>query len=437
MAEFTFVSENVNFGGPGRSTAAAPTPTSAPPAAQYKKIRFGACAPDQKNGSLNARSLASDVRLAQLKISAAQRVSIDSMYALDASNSFPTPPIVDYIFSTDVDAQLQASAVMAQHALDVGARDDLGNRWSTQWSERGKENTNIMRILYLCSCGYDHTKRCASLDVDSRAFPKGKDPVSASRPPRTGMAAPGPGPGPGHGVRLRTQRRRGHGHVPDARRPHPCRPEHRTRILPALPRAHFAGVHSNDALLHPRPRSQHLYPHLHRSRLRARPARARAHDDVLSSWGAESVSIPPSISPAPASSAFDTSTIVSAARAVAQAFLTAPPSTAPGAVLSTPSLLRGILHEQTTCAGGLIALLAARGDAAVGTPRADEVNFPRWRCAMGLERGGRGAWCVPRTRWLAEFAHAAPSPSPEPVSHRSLKPQTVLKRTSARYGAER
>ncbi|KAJ6560755.1 hypothetical protein DFH09DRAFT_1316374 [Mycena vulgaris] len=53
-----------------------------------------------------------------LKVSDAQRVLIESMYAIDASSSFITPPIVDHIFSTDANGQLQASAVLAQHSLD-------------------------------------------------------------------------------------------------------------------------------------------------------------------------------------------------------------------------------------------------------------------------------------------------------------------------------
>ncbi|KAJ7145693.1 hypothetical protein C8R44DRAFT_598970, partial [Mycena epipterygia] len=113
---------------------------------------------------LKARSLASDVKLAQLKISAAQRALIDAMYATDTSKSFPTPPIVDHVFSTHSDAQLQASAVMAQHSLDVGARDELGNRWAAQWSEKGKDDANITRILFLCRCGYDHTQRNTKYD---------------------------------------------------------------------------------------------------------------------------------------------------------------------------------------------------------------------------------------------------------------------------------
>ncbi|KAJ7278412.1 hypothetical protein C8J57DRAFT_1222261 [Mycena rebaudengoi] len=73
--------------------------------------------------------------------------------------------IESIVFSTDIEGQLQASAVMAQYALDVGARDDLSNRWTSQWSEQtGKEGAKIKRVLYLCSCGYDHTKRNTKYD---------------------------------------------------------------------------------------------------------------------------------------------------------------------------------------------------------------------------------------------------------------------------------
>ncbi|KAJ7149245.1 hypothetical protein C8R43DRAFT_1107745 [Mycena crocata] len=65
------------------------------------------------------------------------------MYASDASDGIRESPIVDHIFSTDASGQLKASAILAQHSLDVGAREDLGNRWSAQWSEKGQEDTNI------------------------------------------------------------------------------------------------------------------------------------------------------------------------------------------------------------------------------------------------------------------------------------------------------
>ncbi|KAJ7209835.1 hypothetical protein C8J57DRAFT_1608521, partial [Mycena rebaudengoi] len=109
---------------------------------------------------LNARSLSAAIAITALKVSDTQRALIESMYAFDASNSFTTPPIIEHFFSTDTDAQIQAAAVMAQHGLDVHSREDLGSRWSHQWTraDKGKDGT-LKRFLYLCSCGYDHTKR--------------------------------------------------------------------------------------------------------------------------------------------------------------------------------------------------------------------------------------------------------------------------------------
>ncbi|KAJ7271623.1 hypothetical protein C8J57DRAFT_1507528 [Mycena rebaudengoi] len=160
MLGFTVISENDKFGAPGGPSAATISPAPGPlPPKQYEKNRFGAFTPGEQKHSLITRSLVSDVRLAQLMISNSQRVLIESMYAIDASN--PTPPIIDSVFSTDAEGQLQASAVMAQHSLNV---DDLSN-WTSQWSEeKGKEGAKFKRVLYLCSCGYDHTKRNTKYD---------------------------------------------------------------------------------------------------------------------------------------------------------------------------------------------------------------------------------------------------------------------------------
>ncbi|KAJ6556906.1 hypothetical protein B0H10DRAFT_1967533 [Mycena sp. CBHHK59/15] len=67
--------------------------------------------------------MASEVPISHLKISAEQRKSIDAMYHPDSSSFFPTPPIVDHIYSLDPEAQLEASAVMAQHSLDADSRE--------------------------------------------------------------------------------------------------------------------------------------------------------------------------------------------------------------------------------------------------------------------------------------------------------------------------
>ncbi|KAJ7214694.1 hypothetical protein C8J57DRAFT_1255698 [Mycena rebaudengoi] len=160
MAGFTFISENDNFGAPGGLYAATIPPAPAPPPSKrYKKIRFGVFTPGEQELSLNTRSLVSDVRLAQLMVSDSQRALIESMYAIDASN--PTPPIIYSVFSTDFEGQLQVSAVMAQHALDVGARDDLSNRWTSQWSEQtGKRAPKLSESSI--SAAVDTTTRSAT-----------------------------------------------------------------------------------------------------------------------------------------------------------------------------------------------------------------------------------------------------------------------------------
>ncbi|KAJ7734048.1 hypothetical protein DFH07DRAFT_754523, partial [Mycena maculata] len=56
---------------------------------------------------------------------------------------------------------------MAQYGLDVGAREQLGNRWSQQWSrysDGAKGDTRTCKILYLCACGYDHHQRNTKYD---------------------------------------------------------------------------------------------------------------------------------------------------------------------------------------------------------------------------------------------------------------------------------
>ncbi|KAJ7163718.1 hypothetical protein C8R46DRAFT_998727 [Mycena filopes] len=53
---------------------------------------------------------------------------------------------------------------MAQYGLDVDSREHIGSRWSQQWSRSDKTNNNTRKILYLCSCGYDHRQRNTKYD---------------------------------------------------------------------------------------------------------------------------------------------------------------------------------------------------------------------------------------------------------------------------------
>ncbi|KAJ7765862.1 hypothetical protein DFH07DRAFT_683022, partial [Mycena maculata] len=85
---------------------------------------------------LNPRSTASDIPLAQLKISADQLAGLQRMYDPNAGASAGALP-VDHIFKLDADDQLYAAAIMAQHGLDLKAREHLTNRWSQQWARSG------------------------------------------------------------------------------------------------------------------------------------------------------------------------------------------------------------------------------------------------------------------------------------------------------------
>ncbi|KAJ7603693.1 hypothetical protein DFH06DRAFT_929315, partial [Mycena polygramma] len=116
-----------------------------------------------KKNAMNARSVASDMPLHELKISPEQRAALGRMYNDSATGSLEVP--VDHLFKLDADSQLEAAAIMAQHGLDLEARAHLDNRWSMHWARAGggkktkKVSLNETRkILLMCQCGYDH--RC-------------------------------------------------------------------------------------------------------------------------------------------------------------------------------------------------------------------------------------------------------------------------------------
>ncbi|KAJ6631091.1 hypothetical protein B0H10DRAFT_1938641 [Mycena sp. CBHHK59/15] len=109
--------------------------------------------------AINPRSIASDIPLDKLKISAKQCAALDHMYQLSATASTDQVP-VNHLFKLDDDDQLYAAAIMAQHGLDLDAREHLSNRWSQQWSRHSGKSPNnadnMWKLLYLCDCGYDH-----------------------------------------------------------------------------------------------------------------------------------------------------------------------------------------------------------------------------------------------------------------------------------------
>ncbi|KAF8142876.1 hypothetical protein K438DRAFT_2111369 [Mycena galopus ATCC 62051] len=188
MSDFVFVSENETFG--ATPSGADANSASPPPAAgKYRKnFRWGEyTAPDQ-NPTLKSRSLAADVPISHLKINKEQRKFIEAMYRPDSGASLPAPPIVDYIYGLDDDAQLQASAVMAQHGLAADSREDLGNRWSHQWSRHSeKAKVDTQKILYLCACGYDHRQHNTKYDRSEYETPGTQERQTAA--PFTGCLA--------------------------------------------------------------------------------------------------------------------------------------------------------------------------------------------------------------------------------------------------------
>ncbi|KAJ6465380.1 hypothetical protein C8R45DRAFT_1106997 [Mycena sanguinolenta] len=170
MSTFTFFSENDKFGDPSHAStlAAGPAP---PPTNKYKK-RFhwaGQYAPSDEHLGLNARSTASELPISHLRISPEERKRIEEMYRPVRTASCATPPLVDCIYTLDDTSQLEAAGVLAQYNLDPESQEDLGNRWSHQWSFRSKNvKEETRRILYLCECGYDHHQRETKYDRSER-----------------------------------------------------------------------------------------------------------------------------------------------------------------------------------------------------------------------------------------------------------------------------
>ncbi|KAJ7094102.1 hypothetical protein C8R44DRAFT_749621 [Mycena epipterygia] len=114
-----------------------PSQPPPPPARTYKKVKWADITPYNASGTskpaMNPRSVASDIPLDKLRISAQQRASLDDIYS--SSNASADRAPVDHLFKLDPDDQLNAAAIMAQHGLDLEAREYLSNR----------------------DCGYDHS----------------------------------------------------------------------------------------------------------------------------------------------------------------------------------------------------------------------------------------------------------------------------------------
>jgi hypothetical protein len=127
-----------------------------PPSTQgYKKMKWAGYTPETASGAskpaLNPRSIASDIPLDKLRISAEQRAALDDIYQ-NVGAAGPHLRPVDHLFKLDDDSQLNAAAIMAQHGLDLDAREHLSNWWSQQWSRHSgkspKGESDTRKILY-------------------------------------------------------------------------------------------------------------------------------------------------------------------------------------------------------------------------------------------------------------------------------------------------
>ncbi|KAF7355782.1 MULE domain-containing protein [Mycena sanguinolenta] len=156
--DFTFVlsepdlSQTTHPTNPKRSAKKVKWATSATP----ETISSGSKAP------LKQRSFLSDISLKKMMVSAAQLEQLEELYCKPATDVEDGVSPVDYLYTLNDDDQLAASAIMAQQGLDVDAREQLDNRWSQQWSSYSTNSINAenrtRRVLYLCRCGYDHTR---------------------------------------------------------------------------------------------------------------------------------------------------------------------------------------------------------------------------------------------------------------------------------------
>jgi hypothetical protein len=79
---------------------------------------------NQARPTMRAHSMASDIQLDKLLVSAEQRVLLEDMYHPNATATGERISI-DHLFKLEIDDQLNAGAIIVQHGLDLEAREDL------------------------------------------------------------------------------------------------------------------------------------------------------------------------------------------------------------------------------------------------------------------------------------------------------------------------
>jgi hypothetical protein len=93
---------------------------------------------NREKGTLTARAQASQVYYDHLSLNANQTQSIEALYQGQHT--------IDHIYSTSHADQIQATAFLVSHQLDVASREAPDDRWSIKWQDTyGKEG--ICRVL--------------------------------------------------------------------------------------------------------------------------------------------------------------------------------------------------------------------------------------------------------------------------------------------------
>ncbi|KAJ7204907.1 hypothetical protein C8J57DRAFT_1441401 [Mycena rebaudengoi] len=115
----------------------APAPHPTPAGGRSQRVRWAPYDAEttsrKTKPKVTPRSVASDIPLDKLRVSADQRAALEKMYRPSGISSSTSEALADHLFTLNDDDQLHASTIMAQHGLDFDTR------------------TNSTRnILYLC-----------------------------------------------------------------------------------------------------------------------------------------------------------------------------------------------------------------------------------------------------------------------------------------------
>ncbi|KAJ7271009.1 hypothetical protein C8J57DRAFT_1507974 [Mycena rebaudengoi] len=99
----------------------APAPHPTPASGRSQRVRWAPydaeTASRKSKPTVTPRSVASDIPLDKLRVSADQHAALEKMYRPSGISSSTSGALADHLFMLNDDDQLHASAIMAQHGL--------------------------------------------------------------------------------------------------------------------------------------------------------------------------------------------------------------------------------------------------------------------------------------------------------------------------------